>query len=341
MILYVCKYSKIMASARYRGYGWGDRLRQKGHSVKVIYAQKTAFYSENWIRKLFFLLKLVFWAIRAEVIVFQKYVPLTIIQKLIARKRMIFDFDDRIYETELLQNSNSRIYSFLQQVDRIIVSVPSLQEELTNFLPELSTKVSIVPTLIHINEYQKNRSKTAELSKICIGWIGSSQGLRYLKLVEPSLFQLSQEFWHEIEFIVVCDQPYIPDRCEFLVKNITWSLEQELAYFDWIDISIMPLDQSDRARSKAGFKAIQSLAAGVPVVASAVGVNQDIIQPGKNGFLAHQPEEFYEHLKRLIVDKTLRSQMAEFAPESVRKYDYSAWDDVYLQQLFPTHRGNA
>lgn len=334
MILYVCKYSNIMASARYRGYGWGDRLYQKGYKVKVIYAQKTGFQSEHLIRKLFFLLWLIFWATQAEVIVFQKYVPLIILQKLFAHKRMIFDFDDRIYETHLLQNPKSRIHAFLQRVDRIIVSVPSLQQELTETLPELATKISAIPTLVDVNQYQTNRLEITESAKTRIGWIGSSQGLQYLRMIEKSLFQLSQEFQNQIEFIVICDQPYVPAQGEFPVKNITWTLGHELLYFTKIDISIMPLDQSDRARSKAGFKAIQSLAAGVPVVASAVGVNQDIIQPGENGFLAHQPEEFYEYLKCLTIDLTLRTKMAKFAPESVRKYDYSTWEDLYLQQLF-------
>jgi hypothetical protein len=334
MILYVCKYSKVMASARYRGYGWAERLQKRGGGVKVICAQKTGFQSESFIVKVWFLLTLILRSAQAKTIVFQKYIPPVWVQKLLAQKHMIFDFDDRIYETHLLQNPKSRIHLFLHCVDRIIVSVRSMRDELVNALPELSTRITIIPTLIDVEQYRSLSSKVSENSKIRIGWIGSSQGLQYLSLVEASLSKLFVEFPDQIEFTVVCNQPYAPTDFSFPVKNVLWSLDQELNYFAEIDVSIMPLDSSDRARSKAGFKAIQSLAAGVPVVASNVGFNQEIIQPGKNGFLAQSPTEFYDYLRCFVVDKSLRDRMAQFACESATKYDYSAWEDLYVQQIF-------
>jgi glycosyltransferase involved in cell wall biosynthesis len=322
-----------MASARYRGYGWAERLQKRGVAVKVIYAQKTGFQSESFIVKIWFLLTLIVLSMQAKTIVFQKYVPPVWVQKLLAQKRMIFDFDDRIYETHLLQNPNSRIHLFLHCVDRIIVSVRSMRDELVNALPELSTRITIIPTLIDVEQYRSLPFKVSEDSKIRIGWIGSSQGLQYLSLVEESLFKLFVEFPDQIELIVVCNQPYTPTNCKFPVKNVVWSLAEELDYFAEIDVSMMPLDSSDRARSKAGFKAIQSLAAGVPVVASNVGFNQEIIQPGKNGFLAQTAAQFYDYLRYFVVDKSLREQMSQSARESATKYDYSAWEDLYFQQI--------
>jgi glycosyltransferase involved in cell wall biosynthesis len=73
---------------------------------------------------------------------------------------------------------------------------------------------------------------------------------------------------------------------------------------------VYPLTDDDWSRGKCGFKAIQCMSCGVPVVASAVGVNREIITDGVDSFLATTKEEWVEKLGRLIADAGLRSTMA-------------------------------
>jgi glycosyltransferase involved in cell wall biosynthesis len=75
-------------------------------------------------------------------------------------------------------------------------------------------------------------------------------------------------------------------------------------------VGIMPLPDTTYTRSKAGFKLLQYMAAGVPVVASPVGVNVELIERSGAGLLADTPSAWKAALERLLDDVELRQQMA-------------------------------
>jgi len=87
--------------------------------------------------------------------------------------------------------------------------------------------------------------------------------------------------------------------------------------FNRCDIGVYPLPDDDWARGKCGFKAIEFMACGVPVVAAAVGVNREIIEDGVNGFLASTPAEWVTKLGRLIGDPALRAKFAAAGRETI------------------------
>ena len=62
-------------------------------------------------------------------------------------------------------------------------------------------------------------------------------------------------------------------------------------------------------RGKSGYKLIQYMACGLPVVASPVGVNREIVKQSENGFLAARDEEWLTALALLLDDAGLRSRL--------------------------------
>ena len=58
------------------------------------------------------------------------------------------------------------------------------------------------------------------------------------------------------------------------------------------DIGIMPLPDEPWERGKCGYKLVQYMACGRPVVASPVGANRDIVRDGVEGRLATTPDEW-------------------------------------------------
>ena len=71
----------------------------------------------------------------------------------------------------------------------------------------------------------------------------------------------------------------------------------------------MPLPDSEFNRGKCGFKLIQFMALGIPVVASPVEIYAIIVDNNENGFLCRTSQEWYDGLEKLIVNADLREQM--------------------------------
>jgi glycosyltransferase involved in cell wall biosynthesis len=71
----------------------------------------------------------------------------------------------------------------------------------------------------------------------------------------------------------------------------------------------MPLPKTSWAEGKCGYKLIQYMACGLPVVASPVGANRQIVRQSATGFLAECAEEWIQALTFLRDHPDARAQM--------------------------------
>ena len=132
-------------------------------------------------------------------------------------------------------------------------------------------KVEIIPTVVDLNRYHPNKHK-ADAAALTVGWIGTPQTSRYLKPLLPVFEALKQEF--PVRFVAVGANP--DDFGGTPVEAWSWTEDSEVESVQQFDIGIMPLEDSPWERGKCGYKLIQYLACGVPVVASPVGVNCEL-----------------------------------------------------------------
>jgi len=101
------------------------------------------------------------------------------------------------------------------------------------------------------------------------------------------------------------------------VEEVRWSMADEVSLFNTCDVGVYPLTDDEWSKGKCGFKAIQCMACGVPVVAAAVGVNREIIKDVENSFLAATPAEWVEKLGRLLADEILRARMSAAGRQTI------------------------
>lgn len=174
-------------------------------------------------------------------------------------------------------------------------------------------QVEWLPTVIDLERYPP-QSNTAK-ADVMIGWIGSPATANYLRPLAPALEALARR--HPLRCVAVGARPDQVEGTPF--EALPWSEEGEVASLRAFDIGIMPLPDAPWERGKCGYKLIQYMACGLPVVASPVGVNATLVQPGVNGELVTSTEQWIEALGSLIVDPALRGRLGAAGRQQVEQ----------------------
>jgi glycosyltransferase involved in cell wall biosynthesis len=96
------------------------------------------------------------------------------------------------------------------------------------------------------------------------------------------------------------------------IIEIPWSEHSEVEIINTFDVGVMPLPNTEWARGKCAFKLVQYMACGVPVVASRVGANIELVTD-QVGFLVGTDEEWIWAVRELRENLLKREQMARAA----------------------------
>jgi len=168
-----------------------------------------------------------------------------------------------------------------------------------------ANRIEIIPSVVDLNKYNDVKSNYGK--QLVVGWIGSPSTGKYLLQIK-SIFQLlKKEF--DVRFVVVgCNKDIVK---ELPVEVFSWSEETEVQLIKSFDIGIMPLKDSKWEQGKCGYKLIQYMACGIPVVASPIGINTQIVQNGINGFLAEDIIGWEQALRKLLSNESLRRFMGK------------------------------
>lgn len=220
---------------------------------------------------------------------------------------LIVDYDDAIFHQYDLHGNpliravlGGKLKPLLRRADLAICGNAYLQD----YAERYCKRTEIVPTVVDTETYGIKPSPRPS-GPVVVGWIGSPSTWNFVKPLVPLLVDAAERHDLAVRVVGAGPQSDTPPRFEFL----SWSEPQEIASIQSMDIGIMPLPDEPWARGKCGYKLIQYMACGLPVIASAVGVNSDIVDHGVNGFLANTPQEWAEAIGTLANDADLRRTM--------------------------------
>lgn len=215
-------------------------------------------------------------------------------------KARIYEFDDanwlRYQGKSLFENKFAAI---LQSAAGIVVGNQFLEDYVQKYNPN----TTIIPTVVDWNRYKDCKP---QLSGHTIGWIGSQNTAFFLDDIFPALRELSQELPLKLKVVGAEVEAKGVD-----IECVKWTADTEISHLDSFDVGVMPLEDTPWARGKCGLKLIQYLAAGVPAVASGVGVNTSYIHDSGGGYVAEDTQSWVFNLRKLLTNQDLRRQMGE------------------------------
>ncbi len=140
--------------------------------------------------------------------------------------------------------------------------------------------VVTIPTVVDDTKYRVGASKSCD--GFVVGWIGTPKTSQYLMPLLPLFERLRHD--HRIRFVAVGARA--EDFPAGSLDVWDWSEESEIERIQQFDVGIMPLPDTPWERGKCGYKLIQYMACGKPVIASPVGINASLVENGVNGYLA-------------------------------------------------------
>jgi glycosyltransferase involved in cell wall biosynthesis len=224
--------------------------------------------------------------------------------------RVVYDFDDAFFHNYDASSSalvrgllGRKLEPLLQRAAACCCGNAYLEAYASRFCQ----RTMVLPTVVDTNVYRPRETPQSPDKPLVVGWIGSSTTWRYVRPLLPLLAELAKERGIKIR-VVGAGTHAQNDRFPGL-ELVEWTHLGEVADVQAMDVGIMPLPHETWAKGKSGYKLIQYMACGIPVVASPVGVNSEIIRDSETGFLATTPEEWRRALTRLLDDTALRFRM--------------------------------
>jgi glycosyltransferase involved in cell wall biosynthesis len=241
--------------------------------------------------------------------------------------------------------------SHLSLLDKVITACTMMLERLRIFgVPE--AKLHLVPLGVDLGLFRpptlqehmdQRRCLGIPDDAICIGsfqkdGVGWGEGLEPKLIKGPDIFldvvtRLSERY----KIFVLLNGPargYIKRGLE--LANIEYRHDNtpftELPlYYHCLDLYLVT------SREEGGPKALhESMATGVPLISTRVGMAPDMIQTGVNGILTdvEDTDKLVEEARTLIDDSDLRRRLVENALRTIQQYDYSIIARKYHQDIY-------
>ncbi len=231
-------------------------------------------------------------------------------------KNVILDIDDALFipdeTTDSFIHHKLRDFNKYKKISKRFSAIICGSGYLYNYFSKLNPNVYLIPTAVNTSIYTSVTRTPSETVRI--GWIGTPRNIMHFDIIRDTLHQLDVNY--NFQMIIVG----LNHKLDWNLNNITyieWNLHKELEYFQLFDIGIMPLIETEFAKGKCAFKAIQYMACAIPVVASPIGENTHLIKDGVNGFLASSTQDWYKKLEKLIVEPSFRKKIGGKGQDTV------------------------
>jgi glycosyltransferase involved in cell wall biosynthesis len=321
-VIFFTKYVRKGASSRLRSYQYLTYLNKAD-----IHAEFSPLFSEKYLYKLYSnnsrkleifkgyinrLIKLSQISKYNKIVIEKELFPYLppIFEKWLKRKNICYvvDYDDAIFHN-YDQSANPLIRKILGRKIETVMKNANIVTVGNIYLAEYASNagaknIEIIPTVIDLERYQVKKHRNDNI--VVFGWIGTKTTfekhlLPYMHLIHNTIEKFNVEF-----HVVGIDRN---NELNGKVKYISWSEDTEVQSILDFDVGIMPLTNSLWEKGKCAYKLIQYMGCGIPVIASDVGMNKEVVQNQINGFVVNSDAEWLKAFSLLASNYELRKKM--------------------------------
>jgi glycosyltransferase involved in cell wall biosynthesis len=227
---------------------------------------------------------------------------------------IIYDIDEPLFVTYSSPTNgifNSlRFISKISKLMKMSDSVFSVNQAIAKYAVDYNNDIEIVPMSVDTKRYSPAENIKKDLNaKPIITWVGTRSNQININLAVEPLRKINKK--HSFVFRIIADEPMLFEGLE--VEFIPWTFDNEVPRLQEAQIGIVPVMESVWSPWKFFFKTVQFMSLGMPIVASAVGSNLEIIKDGFNGFLVKNEQEWEEKIQLLLENESLRLKLGQNA----------------------------
>lgn len=335
-ILFFTIGTRLYPSSRTRVYGYLPYLEKEGIAFKVVNLVSPRRTEDNLQmkggssilkihEKLYNLkntLKVILLSGSYNIIFLQKVLlPKSLFNMVRAfNRRIVFDFDDAIY----LTNGKFRD-RFIHTISLSRVVITS-NEFLAAKARPYNNNILVIPTSVEMDKYRLgDRDKTK--NEFIIVWVGTPEASKYLDQMKDVFIKLTEAYKHKVKIRLIGLDKFTTGNhlADTHIELVRWSEDTEAYEISSADVGIMPLGADGWSLGKGGYKLIQYMAGGLPVISSRDGIGKKIVSDGVNGFLPADEMEWFDKISFLIRNRDIAEKMGMAAKRKAEgEYSYAA-----------------
>ena len=241
------------------------------------------------------------------------------------RPKIIYEFDDAFGHMDkdhiaypYYISMREEIEDYVRNSDLVTVST----EMLKSYYKKLNKNIVVIPNFIDAEIWRmvaKTKKRDDKIRLLFSGTIGHEPDL---KIIEDVLVKILNEFNETVELLLWGNHN---PRLEKL-NNVKVLSEFKSDYSEYaemlknidVDIALVPLEDTKFNQAKSHIKWLEYSACVIPGVYSNVGEYRISIKDGKNGIIVNNNHaEWYQAIKKLITDESLRNRIAQAAKDEV------------------------
>ncbi|NHH97070.1 Glycosyltransferase [Candidatus Nitrosotalea sp. FS] len=205
-------------------------------------------------------------------------------------------------------------------------AITVISHEAYDYYTKLGFKVSLVPNAIDISSLPQKKEKLYDKQIIFAGRLSKEKGIL-------DLLEMSKKLPQDIHLLILGSGPE-----EYKIKEATKTQpnihlmgympkERTISLIRGSDVLIQP-----SLAEGISSTILEAMACNVPIVATNVGGNKELLTNDKNGILLepNSPQKLLDEITMLVVDKKKSERLCHEAFLHVQKYDWSHVGKLYL-----------